>query len=388
MADMLVVGAGLWGAVMAERLAAHGLQVLVVDKRDHIGGNSFSTPDPQTGIEHHRYGAHIFHTSSQTVWEYVNRFTTFTPYRHKVLTRYRGRVYPMPISLATINQFFGLDLLPANVPAFMATQTQVPNGGPALQNQENLEDRAISLVGRDLYEAFIKAYTWKQWQTDPRTLPASIITRLPVRHNYNTDYFNDPWQGMPADGYGALVSRMLDHPRITVRLNTDYFAADLPAVRHTFYTGPLDAFFKHDMGCLGWRSLRFETRVEAVADRQGTAVLNAADMDVPWTRVIEFKHFHPERESFARPVTLLATEYSLPCGPDQEPYYPVETSENRDLCAAYVARAAAVPNVTFGGRLGRYRYLDMDKTMLDALETFEHLKNAANFSTPCFGDMS
>lgn len=372
MADILVVGAGLWGAVMAERLASQGLSVLVIDKRDHIGGNSFSAPDPQTGIEHHRYGAHIFHTSNRAVWDYVNRFTAFTPYRHKVLTRYRGRVYPMPISLATINQFFSLDLSPAEVPAFIAAQAQA---APSARMDDNLESRAISLIGRELYQAFIKAYTWKQWQTDPRELSADIITRLPVRHNYNTDYFNDPWQGMPVDGYGVFAARLLDHPRIAVQLNTDYATADLPAVRHTFYTGPLDAFFHHDFGRLGWRSLRFETRVEPVADWQGTSVLNAADMGVPWTRVIEYKHFHPERESFARPVTLLATEYSLPCGPDQEPYYPVDTPENRELCAAYKARAAAVPGVTFGGRLGGYRYLDMDKTVADALETFDRLKS-------------
>lgn len=372
MPDILVVGAGFWGAVIAERMASAGRSVLVVDKRSHVGGNAYSRPDPLTGVEHHLYGAHIFHTSHAQVWEYVNRFADFTPYRHKVLARHKGRVYPMPISLATMNQFFGLDMRPAEVADFIVQQA---GGDP--EHAGNLEDKAIALIGRPLYEAFIKGYTWKQWQVDPKTLSEAIITRLPVRHDYNTDYFNDPWQGMPKDGYGALFERLLDHPRIEVRLGVDYFAMPPLDAAHTFYSGPLDALFRFDEGRLDWRSLRFETRVEPVADWQGTSVINESDLDVPYTRTIEYKHFHPERPAFRSASTLISEEYAVACpdSPDAEPFYPVDTAKNRELRDRYLARADAMVHFTTGGRLGRYRYLDMDKTVADALETFEHLQN-------------
>lgn len=372
MPDILVVGAGFWGAVIAERLASAGRSVLVIDKRLHVGGNAYSRPDPLTGIEHHLYGAHIFHTANERVWEYVNRFTAFTSYRHKVLARHKGRVYPMPISLATINQFFGLDLRPGEVADFIAQQA---GGSP--EHAENLEDKAIALIGRPLYEAFIRGYTWKQWQVDPKTLSEAIISRLPVRHDYNTDYFNDPWQGMPAEGYGALFERLLDHPRIEVRLGVDYFDKQTPDVAHTFYSGPLDALFHCDAGRLDWRSLRFVTRVEPVADWQGTSVINESDLDVPYTRTIEYKHFHPERPAFRSSSTLISEEYSEACpgSPDAEPFYPVDTAQNRELRDRYLARADALGNLTAGGRLGRYRYLDMDKTVADALETVDRLKD-------------
>lgn len=374
--DVLVVGAGFWGAVMAERLACLGRSVLVVDKRPHIGGNAFSRLDPLTGIEQHLYGAHIFHTANAEVWDYVNRFAAFTPYRHKVLARHKGRVYPMPISLATINQFFGLDLRPADVAGFIAEQAGALDPSTAA----NLEEKAVALIGRPLYEAFIKGYTWKQWQVDPQELAAAIISRLPVRHSYNTDYFDDPWQGMPAEGYGALFERLLAHPRIEVRLCTDYFSADLPPVGHTFYTGPLDALFRFDEGRLGWRSLRFVTRVEPVVDWQGSSVINASDMDAPYTRTIEYKHFHPERAVFREPRTLISEEYSetwpVPNNPDADPYYPVDTPPNRALRDRYLARAEALPNLTLGGRLGLYRYLDMDKTIADALNAFERVQHS------------
>lgn len=389
--DVLIVGAGLWGAVMAERVASLGRSVLVLDKRNHTGGNCYSCVDARTGIEQHLYGAHIFHTANAPVWMYMNRFTTFTGYRHSVLSRHNGRVYPLPISLATINQFFGLDLRPMDVDAFLSDQTGGMSRGNLHNGRRNLEDKAISLIGRPLYEAFIKGYTWKQWQTDPCELGEDIITRLPVRRNYNTDYFNDPWQGMPTHGYATLFDRLLDHPLIEVRLNTDYFQAahrhELPAVRHTFYTGPLDAFFDHDLGRLGWRSVRFDTRIEPVQDWQGAAVINEADLEVPYTRTIEYKHFHPEREVFHSPVTLISHEYSAawsapdhaggnPAGtPLTDPCYPLDTPENSALRDRYQERASALPRITFGGRLGLYRYMDMDKTVAHALETFEQVKD-------------
>lgn len=389
--DILIVGAGLWGAVMAERLASLGRSVLILDKRNHTGGNCHSCVEAHTGIEQHVYGAHIFHTANASVWAYMNRFTPFTGYRHKVLSRHKGRVYPLPISLATINQFFGLDLRPMDVDAFLRDQIGVQGGetcgGTGHDNPGNLESRAISLIGRPLYEAFIKGYTWKQWQTAPCELAADIITRLPVRRNYNTDYFNDPWQGMPTHGYATLFERLLDHPLIEVRLNTDYFQAaqrhELPAVRHTFYTGPLDAFFDHDLGRLGWRSVRFDTRIEPVQDWQGAAVINEADLEVPYTRTIEYKHFHPERDAFNSPVTLISHEFST-AWPDPnppagtfaaDPCYPLDTPENRALRDRYLERAGTLPDITFGGRLGLYRYMDMDKTVAHALETFEQVKD-------------
>ncbi len=371
----VVVGAGFWGSVLAERLAEDlGEPVLVLERRTRLGGNSASVVDAHTGIERHCYGTHIFHTALPEVWAYVNRFASFTGYRHKVLTTCRDRVYPMPISLATVNSFFGINLKPYEVPDFIRRQADAAGPEPA----SNLEEKAISLIGRPLYEAFIKGYTWKQWQTDPAALPADIITRLPVRTSYNTDYFNDPWQGMPVDGYDALFRRLLDHPRITVLTGTDYreAAPHLAPGCRILYTGPVDAFFDHDLGRLEWRSLRFEDRTEAVADAQGTAVMNYADPEVPWTRIHEFKHLHPERPVFQSPVTLLSAEYSTACGPHDEPYYPVNTPRNLRLLEQYRERAAALPHVTFGGRLGLYRYLDMDRTVADALGTYARLKEA------------
>lgn len=369
----VVVGAGFWGGVMAERIAEELQEaVLVLERRTHLGGNSGSSVDPRTGIECHNYGTHIFHTRLPEVWEYVNRFSSFTTYRHKVLTTYRDRVYPMPISLATINSFFGLNLKPREVAEFIRSQIDAVSSGTAA----NLEEKAVSLIGRPLYEAFIKGYTWKQWQTDPVDLPPEIITRLPVRPSYNTDYFNDPRQGMPTEGYDALFRRLFAHPRIKVCLGVDYrdVAGQLSPDCRIFYTGPIDAFFDHALGRLEWRSLRFEKRVEEVCDWQGTSVMNYADMEVPWTRIHEFKHLHPERAVFESPVTVLSTEYPAPCGPDDEPYYPINTSRNMRLLEQYRERAATIPNLTFGGRLGLYRYLDMDQTIADALQAFNKLK--------------
>ncbi len=365
--DILVVGAGLWGCVIARELAEAGNRVLVLEARSLPGGNARSAIDPATGIECHCYGAHIFHTSDPEVWAYANRFVSFTDYRHSVLTKHDGKVYFMPLGLALINAFYGLALTPAEVPEFIAGEVAKAGltGAP-----KNLEEQAISLIGRPLYEAFIKGYTQKQWNTDPKELPAFIIQRLPVRANYNTSYFNDTWQGVPREGYFTLFKNLLDHPSITVQYNTDYLALreQVPEGRPIFYSGAIDAYFDYKHGALPWRGLRFEWETLPVQDAQGTTVMNYADSDVPYTRIHEFKHFHPERkEVFASNQTIVCREYPADWKLGDEPYYPVNADSTTALLAKYTEEAKACPNVVFGGRLGEYRYYDMDKIIARAL---------------------
>lgn len=366
--DVLVVGAGLWGCVVARELAEAGNRVLVLEARTLPGGNARSAIDPKTGIECHCYGAHIFHTSDEEVWTYANRFATFTDYRHTVLTEHAGKVYFMPLGLALINAFYGKNLRPDEVPAFIASEIAKSglSGEP-----KNLEEQAISLIGRPLYEAFIKGYTQKQWNADPKTLPSFIIRRLPVRTNYNTGYFNDPHQGVPRDGYFSLFAALLNHPGIEVRYGTDYLAIRdaFPAELPVFYSGPIDAYFGFRHGALPWRGLRFEWEVKPVRDWQGTTVMNYADLDVPYTRIHEFKHFHPERkEVYASEQTIICREYPADWKVGDIPYYPVNTDASAALLSRYQEEAQALPNVIFGGRLGEYKYYDMDKVIRRALD--------------------
>ncbi|MGN6332336.1 MAG: UDP-galactopyranose mutase [Motilibacteraceae bacterium] len=364
--DLLVVGSGFFGLTVAERAAQElGLEVLVVERRSHIGGNAYSEPDPQTGIEVHRYGAHLFHTSNERVWDYVNRFSTFTDYQHRVFTTHAGTVFPLPINLATINQFFRTALSPAKARELVASQA----GELDTAQARNLEEKAVSLIGRPLYEAFIRGYTAKQWQTDPTDLPAEVISRLPVRYSYDNRYFSDRWEGLPTDGYTALLQRMADHPRIEVRLDTEFddvreeYLRKVPVV----YTGPLDAYFDHAEGRLGWRTLDFETQVLDVGDFQGTSVMNYADEDVPYTRIHEFRHFHPERTWYPDDRTVVMREYSRFAEVGDEPYYPINTPEDRARLLRYRERAAQEEGVLFGGRLGTYQYLDMHMAIASAL---------------------
>ncbi|GAA4635339.1 UDP-galactopyranose mutase [Actinoallomurus vinaceus] len=375
-ADLVVAGAGLFGLTIAERCARDlGLRVLIVERRDHIGGNAYSEAEPATGIEVHRYGAHLFHTSNERVWEYVNRFTAFTDYRHRVFTIFKDRVYPMPINLGTICEYFGRAMSPDEARALIAGQAA------EITDPANLEEKAISLIGRPLYEAFIRGYTAKQWQTDPRELPAEIITRLPVRYTFDNRYFADRYEGLPVDGYAAWLERMADHPRIEVRLGTDFFDLDAAGNVPVVYTGPLDRYFGHREGELGWRTLDFELEVLPTGDFQGTPVMNYADEDVPYTRIHEFRHFHPERD-YPGDKTVIMREYSRFAGPGDEPYYPIDTPADRARLNRYRELARAEKGVLFGGRLGTYKYLDMHMAIASALTMYE------NRLRPLFGGRS
>ena len=378
--DLVVVGSGFFGLTVAERAATQlDKRVLVIDRRDHIGGNAFSAPDPDTGIEVHVYGAHLFHTSNKRVWDYVNQFTGFTGYQHRVFTTYQGRVYQMPINLGTICEYFGKHLTPDQARALVAEQAAEID----TERAENLEEKAISLIGRPLYEAFIRGYTAKQWQTDPKELPAAIITRLPVRYTFNNRYFNDTFEGLPVDGYTAWLERMADHPNIQVQLDVDYFDMrnDIPPGVPTVYTGPLDRYFDYCEGELGWRTLDFEREVLGTGDFQGTSVMNYADEDVPFTRIHEFRHFHPERD-YRQDKTVIFREYSRFAKSGDEPYYPINTADDRAKLEQYrqLARLEARErNVLFGGRLGTYKYLDMHMAIGSALSTFDN-KIAPHFT--------
>lgn len=374
--DLLVVGSGFFGLTIAERAAAAGRSVTVIDRRHHIGGNAYSEAEASTGIEVHRYGAHLFHTSNETVWEYVNRFTSFTSYVHRVYANHKGVVYPLPINLGTINQFFGAAYSPAEARSLIARQA----GESDPKSARNLEERAIGLIGRPLYEAFIRDYTAKQWQTDPAALPAEVISRLPVRYSYDNRYFNDTWEGLPVDGYTAWLERMADHPSIEVRLDTDFFDTAQPLNKAAtvgqvpiVYTGPVDRYFSYAAGELSWRTLDFEEEVLEVPDFQGTPVMNYADADVPYTRIHEFKHFHPERtDRHPRDRTVIVREYSRFATRDDEPYYPVNTPEDRAGVLAYRELQRGEKDVHFGGRLGTYQYLDMHMAIGAALSMWSN----------------
>ena len=367
--DAVVAGAGIWGCTVARVLAEKGKRVLVAERRHAAGGNVRCETDPETGIEVHVYGSHIFHTGIDAVWSFVRRFTEFNGYQHKVLARHGGKTYFLPLGLALVNQFYGTDLTPAELPAFIAKEA-----GEAPASPSNFEEQAISFIGRPLYEAFIRDYTRKQWGTDPKNLSAEIIRRLPVRASYDTNYFPDWRQGIPLAGYNAMFDRMLDHPGITVRCGVE-FSLDDPelapsAGRPVYYSGPLDELFGYRFGRLPWRSLRFETERAPVRDFQGTSVVNYTGPEVEFTRIHEFKHYHPEnRAVMESPSTIICREYPKEWKPGDEPYYPVDTPESRALADRYRAEAAKVPGLVVGGRLGEYKYYDMDKSVARALET-------------------
>ena len=356
---LLMVGAGLSGAVIGRTLAEAGHDITIVDDRDHVAGNCHTERDPDTGVLVHRYGPHIFHTDDEEVWDYVNSFETFRHYRNRVKTTSQGRVYSLPINLHTINQFYGKTLRPAEARAFL---TEIAD--TSITDPQTFEEQALRFVGPDLYEAFFKGYTIKQWGCAPSELPASILKRLPVRFNYDDNYFFHRFQGMPENGYTAMVTRILDHPAISVHLQTNFVREHASDYDHVFYSGPLDGYFDYELGHLGYRTLDFE-RFISTGDYQGCAVMNYGDVDVPYTRITEHKHFSPWESHDA---TVCYKEYSRACEPGDIPYYPIRLVNEKRMLGEYIERANRVDNVTFVGRLGTYRYLDMDVTIREALD--------------------
>jgi UDP-galactopyranose mutase len=357
---LLIVGAGLSGAVIARHLADLGHQITVMEQRGHVAGNCHCARDAETGVLVHVYGPHIFHTDDVEVWDYVNHHATFQPFKHRVKTTSGGQVYALPVNLHTINQFFRTTMSPKEAREFLAQSADTTIADP-----QNFEQQALRLIGPQLYEAFFKGYTQKQWGVKPTQLPAAILKRLPVRFNYDDTYFGHRFQGLPEQGYTHLVTRILDHPNITVHLNATFDRTHAAGFEHVFYSGPLDHWYGYDIGRLGYRTLDFE-RFTHRGDYQGCAVMNYADADVPWTRITEHKHFAPWESHEA---SVLYREVSRHCGPNDPPYYPIRLTDEQALLRKYESRAQKERGVTFVGRLGTYRYLDMDVTIREALDT-------------------
>ena len=359
MYDYLVVGSGLYGAIFAHEARTHGKSVLVVDKRPNIAGNIYT--ENIEGINVHKYGAHIFHTNNKKVWSYITQFAEFNRFTNSPVANYKGELYSLPFNMYTFNKMWGV-VTPEEAAAKIEEQRKEVTGEP-----KNLEEQAISLVGRDIYEKLIKGYTEKQWGRDCKDLPAFIIKRLPVRLTFDNNYFNALYQGIPNEGYTALVANLLQG--IEVRLDTDYLAdkAALDALADkVVYTGPIDAYFDYKLGALQYRSVRFETETLDIPNYQGNAVINYTDAETPYTRIIEHKHFvFGSTEPGTK--TVISREYSAEWKPGDEPYYPVNDAQNGALYEQYKALADAEGKVLFGGRLGEYKYYDMDRVIESAL---------------------
>jgi UDP-galactopyranose mutase len=358
MKPLLVVGAGFSGAVLARELATAGHAVQVIDSRDHIGGNCHTQRDGATGVLVHTYGPHIFHTANAEVQAYVQRFGEWMPFVNRVKADTGSGVFSLPVNLHTINQFFGKTFTPGEARAFISAQADASIGEPA-----NFEEQALKFVGRDLYEAFFRDYTFKQWGCDPRELPASLLRRLPLRFDYNDNYYDSPWQALPREGYTAVVARILEHPGIRVQLSTPWDPAMRRDAAHVFFSGALDQFYGFSEGRLGYRTVWWEREVHE-GDYQGGAVINHTRLNVPWTRVLEHKHFAPW-ETHAR--SLVTREYSRETAVHDTPYYPKRLAADHLVLQRYLALAGQESGVSFMGRLGTYRYLDMDRVIAEAL---------------------
>jgi UDP-galactopyranose mutase len=359
--DFLIVGSGLFGSVFARQTADRGSNVLVIEKRAHIGGNCFTETIEDIAV--HRYGPHVFHTSEKKVWQYVNRFIDFFPFVNRPKVFYKGKIYSFPINLMTFHQLWGVTT-PQRAKEKLDSQIK------HIDNPDNLEDWCLSQVGKEVYEIFIKGYTKKQWNKDPRTLPLSIIKRIPIRFNFDDNYYNDRFQAIPAGGYTRLFEKLLEG--IDINLNTDFFTDRnywSSMAEKIVFTGKIDEFFDYRFGRLEYRSLRFESEI-LDGDFQGTAVINYTDEDVPFTRIIEHKFFEYKNQ----PRTVITREYPQDCNEDKIPYYPVNDARNNELYQKYKKLADRQHKVIFGGRLGTYSYLDMDDTVLAALQTAERQK--------------
>jgi UDP-galactopyranose mutase len=367
--DVVIVGSGFYGCTLAEMFASAGKSVLIIEKRDHIGGNAYSYFDPSTKIEIHRYGSHIFHTNSIKVWDYINQFTSFNKYTHKVFSKAGSMLLPMPINLETINLVFDKQFSGDEARNFLESQ-RVND----IERESNLESWAKSEIGTKLYELLIKGYTQKQWEIEPSLLPKSIITRLRVRFDYDDRYFTDTYQGMPLDGYERIFQKMLSSPRIDTELDTDFFDRidSFSSDQLIVYSGPIDRYFGYSKGELSWRTLDFELEKIETKQFQENSVINYADVETPYTRIHEFKLFHPERMQ-SNEATIISREYSRRANKDDEPYYPVGTAKDREILGEYKAMSGALKNVYFGGRLGSYQYLDMHMAINQAMVTFKQI---------------
>ena len=360
--NILIVGAGFSGAVIARQLAEQGHRIRIIDQRDHIGGNSYDARDPQTDVMVHVYGPHIFHTDNETVWNYVTQHAEMMPYVNRVKATVNGQVFSLPINLHTINQFFAKTCSPDEARALIAEK-----GDSSIQEPKTFEEQALRFIGKELYEAFFKGYTIKQWGMEPSQLPASILKRLPVRFNYDDNYFNHRFQGMPKLGYTKMIESIANHENITIELQQSFNAEEREKYDHVFYSGPLDAFYSYQYGRLGYRTLDFE-KFTLQGDYQGCAVMNYCSLDVPYTRITEHKYFSPWE---THEGSVCYKEYSRECGEKDIPYHPIRQMGEMALLDKYLSLAESEKNITFVGRLGTYRYLDMDVTIAEALNTAE-----------------
>ncbi|HCL6041799.1 TPA: UDP-galactopyranose mutase [Klebsiella michiganensis] len=375
--NILIVGAGFSGVVIARQLAEQGHHIRIIDQRDHIGGNSYDARDPQTDVMVHVYGPHIFHTDNETVWNYVTQHAEMMPYVNRVKATVNGQVFSLPINLHTINQFFAKTCSPDEARALI-----VEKGDSSILEPKTFEEQALRFIGKELYEAFFKGYTIKQWGMEPSQLPASILKRLPVRFNYDDNYFNHRFQGMPKLGYTKMIESIANHENITIELQQSFNAEEREQYDHVFYSGPLDAFYSYQYGRLGYRTLDFEKFIWQ-GDYQGCAVMNYCSLDVPYTRITEHKYFSPWE---SHEGSVCYKEYSRECGEKDIPYYPIRQMGEMALLDKYLSLAENEKNMTFVGRLGTYRYLDMDVTIAEALNTADKYLSSlsSNESMPVF----
>jgi UDP-galactopyranose mutase len=367
--DLVVVGSGLFGSVVAEQASRDGYQVLVIEARDHVGGNCYTYNDTETDINVHKYGPHIFHTDSKLIWDYICQFTEFNNYQHVAKSKFQNEVYSVPINLDTINKFFRVNLDPTQAKSLIAGKKL------SIENPANFEEQAKNIMGEELYNAFFYGYTIKQWEIDPKQLPASVARRLPLHYNYKTSYYtnNDKYQGIPLNGYTPIFEKMLNHPNIDLMLNTTWesvkekFSNDQLLV----YTGPIDRYYDYCYGELNWRTLDFKHRIKQVDDYQGVAVVNYPEIDKPYTREIEHKHFNPERKTKEN-KTVISQEFSRKATKKDIPYYPVKTVNDMEKYENYRMLADSETNVIIGGRLGEYMYYDMHQVIGSALSCYKY----------------
>jgi UDP-galactopyranose mutase len=366
-----IVGAGFAGSVLARELANESHDIFIYDSRSHIGGNCYTERDIETNILIHKYGPHLFHTENKKVWDYINQFSEFIPFSHKVKVTTQGRVYSLPINLLTINQFFGKTFNPSEAYNYLQELSDY-----SIVNPISFEEQALKFIGSQLYEAFFKGYTLKQWGIDPKELPSSILKRLPINFNYNDNYFNHPFQGMPVNGYTPIFENILNHKNISLFLNYSFNKEEAEQFDHVFYTGPIDSWFNHSEGYLSYRTLDFQREVHT-GDYQGCSVMNYSDLNIPYTRITEHKHFSPW-ETHSK--TVIYKEFSRKADINDIPYYPIRLVHDKSLLNCYTKMALESDNVSFLGRLGTYKYLDMDVTIAESLNASQIIRESIKYN--------